>query len=107
MESQKTKAAGQHTLTASNTSLNPNNTSIDNQHAIVMAALKDGPKTTIELRHDYGVMMPAARVRELRLAGYKIDTVRVASFTPDGIKHHSVAKYVLRNASDLQHGGDV
>jgi len=95
MEDKKTKAAGLHTLTASEVPLNPNNTSIDNQHAIVLAALKEGPKTTIDLRHDFGVMMPAARVRELRLAGHEIDTVRVVSYTPDGIKHHSVAKYVL------------
>lgn len=93
------KAAGLHTLTASKSTLNPNNTSIDNQHAIVLAALKDGPKTTIELRHVFGVMMPAARIRELRLAGNQIDTVRVVSYTPDGIKHHSIAKYVLRGDS--------
>jgi hypothetical protein len=64
-----------------------------NQHFIILAALKNSPKTTIELRHDYGVMMPAARVRELRLAGYKIDTVRVVGYTPDGVKHNSIAQY--------------
>lgn len=106
MENQKNKAAGLHTLTASNKSLNANDTSIDNQHAIVLAALLDSPKTTIELRHDYGVMMPAARVRELRLAGHNIVTVRVMSYTPDGIKHHSIAKYVLSlKRDDLEGGG--
>jgi hypothetical protein len=99
MEKQKTKAAGLHTLTASEVPLNPNNTSIANQHAIVLAALEDGPKTTIELRHDFGVMMPAARIRELRLAGHSITTIRVVSYTPDGIKHHSIATYVLRGDS--------
>lgn len=107
MDNHKTKAAGLHTLTASHKPLNLNDTSIPNQHAIVMAALTNSPKTTIELRHDYGVMMPAARVRELRLAGHHIVTVRVVSYTPDGIKHHSVAKYVLRHSSDYSNGGKV
>lgn len=107
MENNKTKAAGLHTLTASNKSLNPNNTSITNQHAIVIAALRESPKTTIELRHDYGVMMPAARVRELRLTGHNIVTVRVVSYTPDGIKHHSIAKYVLSPKSDDLSGGEL
>lgn len=74
-------------------------TSTENQQNIVLMALRDSPKTTIELRHDYGVMMPAARVRELREQGYRIDTVRITSLTPDGIKHSKVAKYVLRGAA--------
>lgn len=103
----KIKAAGLHTQTASNKTLNLNNTSIDNQHAIVLSALQDSPKTTIELRHDYGVMMPAARVRELRLAGHNIVTVRVVSYTPDGIKHHSIAKYVLSLKRNNLEGGEA
>lgn len=103
----KIKAVGLHTQTASNKTLNANNTSIDNQHAIVLAALQDSPKTTIELRHDYGVMMPAARVRELRLAGHNIVTVRVVSYTPDGIKHHSIAKYVLSLKRNDSEGGEA
>lgn len=74
-------------------------TSTENQQNMVLMALRDSPKTTIELRHDYGVMMPAARVRELREQGYRIDTVRITSLTPDGIKHSKVAKYVLRGAA--------
>ena len=107
MENQKTKAAGLRTLTASNKPLNPNDTSINNQDAIVLAALRDSPKTTIELRHNYGVMMPAARVRELRLAGHHIITVHVVSYTPDGIKHHSIAKYVLRAGNDYFSGDEA
>lgn len=74
-------------------------TSTENQQNIVLMALRDSPKTTIELRHDYGVMMPAARVKELREQGYRIDTVRITSLTPDGIKHSKVARYVLRGAA--------
>lgn len=88
-----------HTKAGQNSRINFNNTSADNQQAIILMALRDGPKTTIELRHDFGVMMPAARMKELREQGYKIDTVRITCLTPDGIKHGKVAKYVLRGDS--------
>ena len=79
--------------------LNANNTSTNNQHQIILSALREQPQSTIALRHVYGIMMPAARIKELRDMGYSIDTVRVVEYTPDNIKHHAVAKYVLRSAS--------
>jgi len=88
-----------HTKAGQNVQNNFNDTSTENQQSIVLMALRDSPKTTIELRHDFGVMMPAARIKELREQGYKIDTVRIACLTPDGIKHINVAKYVLRGDS--------
>lgn len=79
---------------------NKKDTSTVNQQNIILQALKNSPKTTIELRHDYGIMQPAPRILELREQGYKIDTVRVAGLTHDGIKHHAVAKYVLRGVAN-------
>ena len=81
-----------------NRPLDLNNTSINNQHKIIYSALLIKPQSTIDLRHGFGIMMPAARIKELRDMGYPIDTVRVNESTPDNIKHHSVAKYVLRGA---------
>ena len=75
---------------------NSNDTSTNNQHQIILSALRKRPQSTIELRHVYGIMMPAARIKELRDMDYQIDTVRVDEYTPDNIKHHAVAKYVLR-----------
>ena len=75
--------------------LNAHNTSKNNQHKICLLALADSPKSTIDLRHVYGIMQPAPRIKELRDMGYKIDTVRIDGYTPDNIKHHAVAKYVL------------
>lgn len=75
---------------------NFNDTSAQNQRNIVLMALRESPKTTIELRDNFGVMMPAARIKELREQGCKIDTVRLTCYTADGIKHRKVAKYVLR-----------
>jgi hypothetical protein len=81
-----------------NNPIDLHNTSTNNQHKIIYSALLIKPQSTIDLRHGYGIMMPAARIKELRDMGYPIDTVRVDESTPDNIKHHSVAKYVLRGA---------
>ncbi|MBC7756060.1 MAG: helix-turn-helix domain-containing protein [Bdellovibrio sp.] len=78
--------------------LNPHDTTINNQHAICLRVLTIKPQSTIDLRHTYGVMMPAARVKELRDMGYDIATVRVTETTPDNISHKGVAKYVLRHS---------
>lgn len=65
------------------------------QREQVLSLLRHGPKTTFELRN-HGICQPASRVKELRMAGHRIDTVLTDS-TPDhrGLSHHNVAKYVL------------
>lgn len=93
-DDQKTEAAGLAPLTALYKTLNLNNTCTTNQRAITLLAIQDSPKTTVELRHDFGIMHPAARIQELRDLGHKIGTVRITSMTPDGVKHRAVAKYV-------------
>ena len=72
--------------------LNPYDTTINNQHAICLRALAISPQSTIDLRHTYGVMMPASRIKELRNMGHDIATVRVTETTPDNISHKGVAK---------------
>lgn len=84
-----------HTKAGLESHLKSNDTSAENQRNIILNALKESPKTTIQLRHDYGVMMPAARIKELREQGYSINTVRMTCFTPDEIRHSNVAQYVL------------
>lgn len=81
------------------TKANFNDTSAQNQRNIVLTALRESPKTTIELRHDFGIMQPAPRIFELKKRGFNILSLRVATFTPDGIKHSKVAKYILRGES--------
>ena len=80
--------------------LSPHNTTAENQRAIILQALRTGPKTTVELRHQFGIMSPAPRIFELRRE-HQIDTVFIKAETPDQIKHVCVAKYVLQPASDL------
>lgn len=97
-EAQKIKVAGLTTQTPFSKTLNLNNTSTNNQRVITLLAIQDAPKTTVELRHELGIMMPAARVHELRALGYSIETIKVTSITPDGIKHKAVAMYVYKGS---------
>jgi len=97
-DDKKTKTAGLPPLTALSKTMSTHNTSTSNQRAITLSAISSTPKSTIELRHEFGIMHPAARTQELRDIEHEIVTVRVTEMTPDGIKHTAVAKYVLRGA---------
>jgi len=57
--------------------------------------LRRGPIDTIAARRDLNIMMPAARIRELRKAGYLIRTSRVAKRDDLGREHSNVAMYSL------------
>lgn len=62
----------------------------------LLDALRVGPVTTIEARRNLDILMPAARVHELRhREGYDIVTYRSQEPTECG-KLHSVARYVLQ-----------
>lgn len=75
--------------------LNRNDTSAANGRAVIVQALRTGPKTTIDLREHWGVMAPAPRILELRMRGFVIASVPVAAYTADGIRHCGVARYCL------------
>ena len=69
--------------------------SAEAQRKRLIDALRCGPVTTIEARHNLDILMPAARVHELKHShGFDIQTIRVRQETDCG-KLHSVAKYVL------------
>ena len=69
--------------------------STQNQQNRVLAALKEGPQTTIALRHKHDILGVAPRVYELRnVRGYNIQTHWVHDNNPGGGRH-SVAEYVL------------
>jgi hypothetical protein len=69
------------------------------QRARLLEHLKQfGSATTIELRRDLDVLMPAARVHELRYRfGHNITMVRVYQPTDCG-KMHKVARYFLHES---------
>ena len=75
---------------------------IDNSTEAQRNRLRDAlccaPITTIEARRNLDIMMPAARIFELREAGYEIHTNLIWQNTESG-KPHRVAKYVLIKGS--------
>src|SRR5450830_2052960 len=70
-------------------------TATEVQLAKVLALLRHGPKTTIELRH-HAVMMPAARIFQLkREQDFEITTELVALYDDQGVRHRKCARYHL------------
>ena len=55
------------------TPFEPDNTAKAKQRTLILARLKEGPVSTLEARA-LGAMSPAARVLELRKAGWQIAT---------------------------------
>lgn len=69
------------------------------QRKRLLDALRCSPVTEMEARKNLDIMMPGARIHELRKEGHLIETIHVWQPTDSG-KPHSVAQYVLMpNAS--------
>lgn len=64
------------------------------QRAVVLAALRVGPVSTLDARESLGVLGIAPRILELRRAGFDIRTERVRQVDSFGAMH-TVARYVL------------
>lgn len=69
-------------------------TSIHDQYAFILKALRAGPKTTYELRRGGSFQAPT-RIFELRKLGHNIETKRVSVTDRDGFTHIGVARYEL------------
>jgi uncharacterized lipoprotein YajG len=88
-----------HPQAAQNTHSNHKDNSAHSQRMRLVAALEERSViTTIEARRDLDILMPAARVFELRARGYEIETLWVDDLTECG-RRHRVARYVLRKAA--------
>jgi hypothetical protein len=69
--------------------------SAEAQRKRLIDALHCGPITTIKARRNLDILMPAARIHELKHKhGYDIQTFRIRQETDSG-KLHCIAKYVL------------
>lgn len=68
------------------------------QRARLLARLHEGPIDTITARRELNIMMPAARVKELRDAGHPIQTQRITLADEQGHKHEGIALYYLGSA---------
>ena len=73
---------------------NHKSTATEAQYGRILALLAIRPHNTEELRKA-GVFQVSARIRELRLRGYPIDTQRVSLWDRDGFEHSGVALYSL------------
>jgi hypothetical protein len=72
------------------------NTSAIAQRKRMLDALQTlGAVNTLYARDRLNIMMPAARVKELRQQGYQILTTRITITDSNGFVHHNVARYVL------------
>lgn len=61
----------------------------------LLALLRNGPKTTMDLRK-HGIMMPAARVFQLKNElNYTISTELLELYDTEGIRHRKCARYHL------------
>lgn len=69
--------------------------SAEAQRKRLIDALHCGPVTTIEARRNLDILMPAARIHELKHRhGHNILTIRIRQETDSGTLHN-VARYVL------------
>ena len=72
-----------------------NNTSTEAQRARLLVWLAECPIDTITARRDLNILAPAARIKELRLAGHPIYTQRITITDDQGRTHHGIALYYL------------
>lgn len=96
----KTPAGGDHAGADENNgtkSLHPNDARA--QRARILKRLTSGPATTLELRRELDVLMPATRIFELRDEGLDIRTAWTRAVTEVG-RSHRVALYSLHSASE-------
>lgn len=71
------------------------NTSTSAQRARLLERLHLGPVDTITARSELNIMMPAARIKELREAGHQIKTLRLTRTDDHGRTHRGVALYYI------------
>ncbi|WP_288657845.1 MULTISPECIES: helix-turn-helix domain-containing protein [Pseudomonas] len=74
-------------------------TSTNAQRTRLLSCLQAGPVDTISARRDLNIMMPAARIKELREAGHPIRTQRITLTDDQGRTHHGIALYYLGTGS--------
>lgn len=66
---------------------------IQKQGVIIIQALLTGPKTSIELRDNFGILNPSARINRLKKA-FNIKKINIKIFYK-GAWRRNVAKYIL------------
>lgn len=70
-------------------------TSITAQHARIISALRESPKTTLQITHDCNCFRSSSRICELRQKGYDIHTRLIEQPDHLGRPHKRIALYSL------------
>lgn len=70
-------------------------TTLEAQRARLLERLQKGPIDTITARRELNLLMPAARIKELREAGHPIKTHRITTEDDQGRLHRRVALYFI------------
>jgi hypothetical protein len=94
-QAETTNQNGQDQCSTTADVLRSKSTATDAQRRKTLTLLRQGPKTTIDLR-EHGIMMPATRVFELRNAeGHVIESELVNLYDSAGFLHRKCARYHL------------
>ena len=78
--------------------IHPSNTSSSAQRTRLLARLQLGPLDTITARRELSILMPAARIKELRDDGHDIHRHLISLTDEQGCSHHGIALYYLAQA---------
>lgn len=95
MRDKKNAAAGERGGTTNTTNYSADNTNANAQRQRLLAALIVGEVSTFYARDQLNILMPAARIKELRNQGHDISTFRITIDDGYGRTHNGVARYVL------------
>ncbi len=76
-------------------SLHLNGTSTSAQRARLLARLQLGPIDTLTARRELNILMPAARIKELKERGNLISKQSISMTDEQGRTHHGIALYHL------------
>ena len=93
-EADNRKAAGGNRTASKGNNSDITHIDTNAQRCRLIDRLRIGPVTTIYARRVLDIMMPAARIKELRIQGYAIITQWQVEATDCGTLHR-VARYVL------------
>ena len=80
--------------------VNHGNTSASAQRARLLARLQLGPIDTLTARRELNILMPAARIKELKERGHPIRAQRISMSDEQGRTHHGIALYYLTQTGE-------
>lgn len=77
-----------------------NNASASAQRARLLARLQLGPVDTLTARSELNILMPAARIKELKEHGHPIRAQRISMTDEQGRTHQGIALYYLTQTEE-------